>query len=45
MCSHSTDTLKYGYCLQYYCYNDSIDYRQELSQQLEEYEVTDDVFQ
>jgi hypothetical protein len=45
MYSHSINTLKYGYCSQDFCYNDFTDYRQELSQQLEAYKVTDDVFQ
>ena len=43
-CDKERATLRCGGCLQEYCFNHSTDHRQELSKQLDEIEVSRDLF-
>jgi len=43
-CGKEKATLRCGGCLQEFCFNHSIDHRQELSKQLDEVEVNRDLF-
>ena len=44
-CEKVKSTLRCGGCLEEYCFNHSLDHRQELNKQLDQIEIIPDLFQ